>query len=198
MSPVSRTTLARWIEALLHLQDSPPRLAAALAFGVAMGFTPFLGLQVLIGMSVAFLLRLNRVAVLAGMCANLPWIMVPWYAATTAIAGAIMGVAVPGDIGPALSAVMAHSPFSAAFWTTLIAVVRPWAWPFVVGPTVGGLLLGAIAYPVALALIRARRRARDGRHPSARVEGEPHPHRTPRPRASGTATTGARTARGSL
>jgi uncharacterized protein (DUF2062 family) len=159
MSPVSRTTIARWVEALLHLQDSPPRLAAALAFGVAMGFTPFLGLQVLIGVSVAFLLRLNRVAVLAGMCANLPWIMVPWYAATTALAGAIMGVAVPADIGPALSAVLAHSPFSGAFWTTLVAVVRPWLVPFIVGPTVGGLLLGGITYPVALALIRARRRA---------------------------------------
>jgi uncharacterized protein (DUF2062 family) len=128
-----------------------------------MGFTPFLGLQVLVGMAVAFLFRLNRVAVLAGMCANLPWIMVPWYAATTALAGAVMGVAVPADVAAALSSVLGHSPFSASFWTTVYSVARPWIVPFLVGPTVGGLVLGCLTYPVALALIRTRRRMRAAR-----------------------------------
>ena len=40
------------------------------------------------------MLRLSRVVVLIGLCANLPWIMVPWYTLTTVTAAAAMGIAV--------------------------------------------------------------------------------------------------------
>ena len=69
--------IARWIEALLHIHDTPERTAAAFALGVFFSFSPFLGLQVAASFSLAFLFRLNRVAVFAGLNANLPWFVVP-------------------------------------------------------------------------------------------------------------------------
>ena len=62
----------------------PARTAAAFGVGVAVGFSPFVGLHTLIGLVLAFVFNLNRVAVLAGLWVNLPWFMGPYYAATTA------------------------------------------------------------------------------------------------------------------
>ena len=56
----------RWLEALLHIDDSPERTAAAFALGVFFGFSPFLGFHTILGIVFAFLLNLNRVAVLLG------------------------------------------------------------------------------------------------------------------------------------
>ena len=85
-------TLYRWADKVLRLDDTPPRLAAAFAWGVTAGFSPFFIVQYVVAFLVAVVFRLNKLLVLAGLCINLPWIMVPWYTATTAIAGALLGV----------------------------------------------------------------------------------------------------------
>ena len=46
-------------------------------------------------MGLAFLANLNRLAVFVGLNANLPWIIVPWYAGTTMVAAAALGVGLP-------------------------------------------------------------------------------------------------------
>src|SRR5207248_11671647 len=56
---------------LLHIDYTPKRTAAAFALGVFFGFSPFLGLHTLLGVAFAFLLNLNRVAVLLGVYSNL-------------------------------------------------------------------------------------------------------------------------------
>jgi uncharacterized protein len=127
------------LDLLSRAEHDPGRTAAALALGVFLSFSPFLGLQILIGMGAAFLLRLSRVAVLLGLCANLPWIMVPWYALTTVAAAAILG-------GPADVDIRARtSELAAAF-----------LWPFVVGPTCGALVLGAVTYVLAYRFLSRR------------------------------------------
>ena len=45
------------IRALLHLRDTPVRTAAAFALGVFFSFSPFLGLQIVLSMLLAFALR---------------------------------------------------------------------------------------------------------------------------------------------
>ena len=91
-------TLYRWADKVLRLDDTPPRLAAAYAWGIVAGFSPFFVIQYVVAFAAAFVLRLNKLLVLAGLCTNLPWIMVPWYTATTAIAGALLGVPLPADL----------------------------------------------------------------------------------------------------
>ena len=91
-------TLYRWADKVLRLDDTPPRLAAAYAWGIIAGFSPFFVVQYVVAFLVAVVFRLNKLLVLAGLCTNLPWIMVPWYTATTAIAGALLGVPLPADL----------------------------------------------------------------------------------------------------
>jgi hypothetical protein len=50
----------------------PSRLGAAVAFGVWLGCTPFYGLQTLLGLGVAPVLRLNRLGVLLGLQISIP------------------------------------------------------------------------------------------------------------------------------
>lgn len=151
-------TLYRWADKALRLDDTPPRLAAALAWGVTAGFSPFFGVQYVAAFLVAVVLRLNKLLVLAGLCLNLPWIMVPWYAGTTAIAGALLGVPLPDDLRGAFGLLFGESLLTLEFWRHLVRLVRPWVLPFLLGPTVGAILLGSATYPVALTLMRARRR----------------------------------------
>src|SRR6266508_6239587 len=88
MIHLTRGLIRRWLDTLLHIDDTPKRTAAAFALGVFFGFSPFLGLHTILGVAFAFLLNLNRVAVLLGVYSNLPWIIGPYYAFVTMVVGA--------------------------------------------------------------------------------------------------------------
>jgi uncharacterized protein len=153
-------TLYRWADKVLRLDDTPPRLAAAYAWGITAGFSPFFGVQYLVAFLVAVVLRLNKLLVLAGLCTNLPWIMVPWYTATTAVAGAVLGVPLPVDLRGEFVALFSQSLLARGFWVHLFHLVRPWLLPFLLGPTIGAILLGMAVYPAALLVMLERRRQR--------------------------------------
>jgi uncharacterized protein len=144
------------LDRLAHMDDDPKRIATALALGVFLSFSPFLGFQVLIGLGAAFLLRLSRVAVLIGLCANLPWIMLPWYVVTTASAAALFGLTADVDIAPRVAALLDVPFYRPAFWSHTRDLITALFWPFLVGPTTGALVLGAIAYVVGLRFLSRR------------------------------------------
>src|SRR4029450_3423458 len=62
MIHVTRAIVRRWLDTLLHIQDTPERTAAAFALGVFFGFSPFLGLHTVLGILFAFLVTVHRVA----------------------------------------------------------------------------------------------------------------------------------------
>ena len=145
-----------WLEQLLHIHDTPHRTAAAYALGVFLAFSPMLGLHTVLGLALAFLLRLNRVAVVLGVYTNLPWLVPAYYTIVTIAGAAVLRVEIPpGAVDRAMDAV------SAAPWghlTGLAQALAPLLWAFVLGSTVGALLLAAVAYRVSLAMILAHRR----------------------------------------
>ena len=156
---LTKRRIETWMEALLHIHDTPQRTAAAFGLGVTIGFSPFLGLHSAIGLALAFLLNLNRVAVLAGVWLNLPWLLAPYYTAATAF-----------------GAYLTHSPMPPHFLAELEAagslptwgermhavgrLLRPLVVPYALGSTLASLPLGFIAYRSTLAFILARRRHR--------------------------------------
>jgi uncharacterized protein len=145
-----------WIDKLLHTHDTPDRTARAFALGVFFGFSPFLGLHTVLALLLAFVLRLNRVAVLIGVYSNLPWILPAYYTLATVAGAALIRADVPpGRLGPLRETV------GAAAWgevRLLASMLAPLAWSFVIGSTLAALTLALIAYRVSLAMIIARRR----------------------------------------
>src|SRR6202044_3791579 len=95
MIHLTRALVRRWLDTLLHIDDTPERTAAAFALGVFFGFSPFLGIHTLLGIAFAFLLNLNRIATLLGVYTNLPWIIGPYYAFTTIAGAAVTGHRIP-------------------------------------------------------------------------------------------------------
>jgi len=124
------------LAALLPHDESPWRVALALAVGVFISFTPFWGFQTLLALLVAWLGRLNRAVTLAGTWINLPWFAPFVYAGALKIGAALL---------PDLSGVAGLS-----------------AW-LLLGSTALGAGAGVLTWVIAYAAIRARR-ARRRRH----------------------------------
>ena len=148
--------LRHWLDQLLHTHDTPQRTAAAFALGVFFGFSPLLGFHTILGLVFAFALNLNRVAVLLGVYANLPWILPAYYTLATMVGAAILRVPIkPTLLGELTTAL---SDASWADFRNLAHALTPLAWAYVLGSTMGAVLLALVAYRVSLRMIVVHRR----------------------------------------
>src|SRR5262252_2885340 len=161
MIHLTKALIRRWLGALLHIDDTPERTAAAFALGVMFGFSPLLGFHTLLAIIFAFLLNLHRVAVLLGAYSNLPWVIGPYYAFATMVGAKVTRHKLPPGLRSQLGALFELSVFDPQFARRLITILKPLLWPYAVGSTIGALILAALAYPLALAFVTSRRRIHD-------------------------------------
>jgi hypothetical protein len=150
----------RWRVLLLDLlgrEEPPERVAAAIALGIGIGFSPFMGIHFLIAIGLAFLFRLNRIDALLGTLVGNPWTLPPVYAAGYALGRQLLRYDrrrvpdLPWDR-------LLHRDF----WHTFSgATLRPRLASYVVGTSVLGLLIGLGAYLVIRTALRIYHR----RHP---------------------------------
>ena len=150
----------RWRVLLLDLlgrEEPPERVAAAIALGIGVGFSPFMGVHFLVAIGLAFLFRLNRIDSLLGTFAGNPWTLPPVYAAGYALGRNLLHFDrrrvpdLPWDR-------LLHRDFWHAFSGPTL---RPRLASFLVGTTVLSILIGLAAYFVIRALLRLYHR----RHP---------------------------------
>jgi uncharacterized protein (DUF2062 family) len=161
MIRLTRALVRRWLDTLLHIEDTPERTAAAFAIGVLFGFSPFLGFHTILAIVFAFFLNLNRVAALLGVYANLPWIIAPYYASVTLAGARITGHRPPPGFQSQIRSLFALSLYHEEFWRRLITILKPLVVPYFVGSMIGAVVLAACAYPLALAFVTSRRRIHD-------------------------------------
>src|SRR6267142_5393373 len=123
MIHLTKALIRRWLDALLHIDDSPERTAAAFALGVFFGFSPFLGFHTVLGLAFAFLLNFNRVAVLLGVYSNLPWFIAPYFAFTTMVVGApLTRHRIPPGFRQQVADLFELSLFHSDFWRRLVVI----------------------------------------------------------------------------
>ena len=149
----------RWLrrtgQILLHVEDSPSRVALAFAIGVFIAFFPVLGIHTGLAIAIGVVFRLNKVALLVGTFTNNPWTVAPMYGAGTLLGCLVLGVS-PASLGA-----VDWGLSGPAFYESLLAGLRPLVLPFVLG----NLALGALAAAAAFFLLRGlleRRRLRAG------------------------------------
>ena len=80
----------QWLAMLVSRDESPWRMALALAIGVFISFTPFWGFQTLMAVLIATVARLNVPLTLAGTWLNLPWFAPFVYAGAVWIGSALL------------------------------------------------------------------------------------------------------------
>jgi uncharacterized protein (DUF2062 family) len=142
--------------AVLHLDDSPVRIALALAVGVFISCTPFYGLQTLLSLGVATLFRLNKVAMITGTWLNLPWFAPLVYGLALRVGTLI----VPDPHGIDAEALTGLLRTSASLsWANVAQLLRDVSLALLIGTTVVGAAAGVATFVVALVVLR-RRRAR--------------------------------------
>jgi uncharacterized protein (DUF2062 family) len=130
---------------VLHTDDTPPRAALAFAIGVFIAWTPALGFHIILGLAIAFLFGLNRVAVMAGTFVNNPWTFVPIYTVSAWVGSVLTGVEVSA---PRLEG-KSWSHFS-----DFLTQCRPWIVPMTVGTLILGSLCALLSFPLVLYGIR--------------------------------------------
>lgn len=119
MIRLTKALVRRWLDALLHIHDTPERTAAAFAVGVFCGFSPFMGLHTVMGVGLAFLFNFNRVATLLGVYSNLPWIIAQYYIFSTVMGAALTQTRLPEGYREQLSGLFDVSVLTLEFWHQL-------------------------------------------------------------------------------
>jgi hypothetical protein len=156
----------RWLrrtgQILLHVEGSPSRIAAAFGLGVFIAFFPVPGIHTGMALLLAVLLRLSKVAILAGAWTNNPWTLAPMFTAGTLVGCLLL------DVSPASLGAIEWRLGGRAFYASLAAGLRPLVLPFVVGNLVLGALAGAVAFVALRAALARRARTRAAFGPGAR------------------------------
>lgn len=145
--------LLRRLRVLLQVEESPARVALAFALGVFVSFSPFLGIHTGLSLALAFVFRLNRVAILIGTWVNNPWTIAPVYTAGTLLGCALLGVS-PTSLGA-----VDWSLHGREFYDALLEGFRPLLVPFLVGNLLLGAAAALVTYVVLLRVLRRRRTA---------------------------------------
>ncbi len=156
---------------LLGREESPDRVAAAIGLGVAIGFSPFVGLHFALALALALVFRLNKLDALLGTLAgNVPtWgVVFPLgFSLGRAILRYDRRIVPRLNLGPLL-----HSDFTWIFHpvqTMHVVFGHRALWPrllsFVVGTTLLAIAIGVISALVARTILRAYHR----RHPRVAI-----------------------------
>ena len=164
MIHLTRGLIRRWLDRLLHIEDTPERTASAFALGVFLGFSPLLGFHTALGVLLAFILDLNRVAVLLGVYSNLPWIIAAYYTSATMVGAFITRTPLPPRFPERIAQLFEHSLVHREFWRQLWTLMSPLVGAYAVGSLIGASIVAAIAYPLALGFVRSERRLRGIMH----------------------------------
>lgn len=156
-----RRAMLAYLRRLLALDDTPERIALAFAIGVFLAFSPLVGLHTFLGLVIAFLFGLNRVAVLVGVFVNNPWTLVPIYAAATYLGGVLFGFPSP----PALPDMGWRQFWNVNFWLELLKQWRV-LMPTLLGSIVLSVIAAILSYPLALYVLKQAKAYRAHRSPA--------------------------------
>jgi len=128
---------------VLHLNDSPRKIALAFAIGVFIAFSPILGFHTIMVLLVAWLFRLNPVALFAGAFVNNPWTFTPLYGFCL-----WFGVYLYGGTSAFPQVSWEHLSF-----LRFIENLKPFIGPFFLGTTIIGMVFSILSYLFSYLLI---------------------------------------------
>jgi hypothetical protein len=142
---------------LMGRAETPERVAAAVALGVGIGLSPFIGFHFFLAIALAFVFRLNKLDTVIGSLAGNPWTLPPFYAVGYRLGRAILGYA-PAMVPPLRWQRIIHRDF----WVTFRGPgFGPRLASFLVGTTLLALVVALATYWLARGALKLYHR----RHP---------------------------------
>ena len=80
------------LQVLLSIKDTPHRISLAVALGVFIGMSPLIGIHTVLGILVAWIFKLNKLATIVGVYVTNPWTIVPIYTFSTWVGAKCLGM----------------------------------------------------------------------------------------------------------
>ncbi len=77
---------------VLSVNEPPHKVALAFSIGIFVGMSPLLGLHTVLGIILAWQLRLNKLVTLIGVYITNPWTIVPIYTFGTWVGAKVLGI----------------------------------------------------------------------------------------------------------
>jgi uncharacterized protein len=164
---------ARFIKfRILHVDDTPRRIAMGVAVGVWTAFTPFLGLHMFLALAIAALTRANKALAVLFVWITNPFTLIPVYAASYLVGRFLVGrfhhsTVQPGQIGELLGNLFSFENmltclYSKPFWKDLAKVFGKIGLEVTVGGFILGILAAIIGYFITYRIVM-NHRAKSGR-----------------------------------
>lgn len=147
---------------VVGVHERPERLAAAWALGLAIGFSPVMGLHTVLALLLALVFRLNKVDVVLGTLIINPWTLPIYFPVAVFLGKRITGVRVPRFVLPHPEEVL-----HAAVWREHVPWLRSVLLAWGAGATVLALVAGGVTFLVLRQLIRLHRGRRRHGPPGA-------------------------------
>lgn len=148
-----RSLRRRGLRILLDLmgrQESPERVAAAVALGVGIGLSPFIGFHFIMAIVLASILRLSRLDTVLGSLVGNPWTLPPFFAVGYRVGRALLGYNTT-RVPPLQWERILHQDFWIAFRGPGF---RPRLMSFLVGTSLLAVILALAAYWLMLGALR--------------------------------------------
>ena len=120
-------------------QESPERVAAAVALGVGIGLSPFIGFHFILAIVLAYVFRLSRLDTVLGSLVGNPWTLPPFFAVGYRVGRALLGYS-PARVPPLQWERILHEDFWVAFRGPGF------------GPRLASFLVGTMLLAVVIAL----------------------------------------------
>ena len=162
---------------LMGREERPERVAAAVALGVGVGLSPFIGFHFILAVVLAFAFRLNKLDTVLGSFAGNPWTLPAVFAAGYRLGRVLLGFPA-ASVAPLKWHRILHNDFWVAFHGPGFA---PRLASFLVGTTLLAVVAGFATYLAGRAFLKLyhRRHPRVAARAAKRRELAGHPH--PRP-----------------
>ena len=159
------------VNRILGLNDTPHRIAWGVFLGFVVAFSPTVGIQMMLFVATAALLRANKVSGLPIVWITNPVTVVPIYYACWRIGAFLLGTDDDPERGRRIIDELVGGSDTEwtwarlvqwSFWEQLGTTLWELGAELWLGGILVGIVLGAIAYPLTLFGVRAYRRARGG------------------------------------
>lgn len=121
---------------ILVIKDTPHRIAIAFAAGVFLGMSPLLGLHTILGFTVAWIFKLNKLVTITGVYVTNPWTIVPIYTFSTWFGAKCLG----------LKQIIPDIDWHNATMSYFLEEMQHLLWPFIIGTTIIGIFSAVISY----------------------------------------------------
>src|SRR6185503_19740990 len=155
---------------LLAIDDPPERTALAFSIGVFITFSPFLGLHTVIATVLAFLFRLNKIAIYTGTYINNPLTLAPIIVVSYGLGALILGRS-PQIPPEGMELIRNPHPLTGSYYRQLFTSSWYLVEPFAAGGTLLSVVCSVVSYPLTLRWLRAHRRKKAAK--KVRDQGAP-------------------------